>query len=107
MSQKKVDKYKQQKANRAKIMKHERLMHRLEMAAIAVVAVALLGWFGFSVYSRMQQDKPAKEYVLDTNALDSYMNELVADDTAEDTDDEAATADDTAEDAVDETAAGE
>jgi len=117
MSQKKVDKYKQQKVNRAKIMKRERLMHRLEMTVIAVVVVALLGWFGFSVYSRVQQDKPAKEYVLDTNALDSYMNELVADDTAEDTDDETATADDTeegiddetatADEAVNETAAGE
>jgi len=110
MSQKKVDKYKQQKANREKIMKREKLMHRLEMTAVAVVLIALVGWFGFSIYARAQQNKPAKEYVLDTNALDSYLNALTTDETAADdasTDETAA--DDIADDetAADDTSADE
>lgn len=103
MSQKKVDKYKQQKANREKIMKREKLMHRLEMTAAAVILIALVGWFGFSVYARAQENKPAKEYVLDTNALDSYLNALTTDKTAaDDTSTNETAADDTS---VDEAAA--
>ena len=42
MSQKKVDKYKQDKANRQKIMKREKVLRRVEITVAAVVLAALL-----------------------------------------------------------------
>ena len=36
MSQAKVDNYKKSKANRQKIMKREKIMHRLEMVCIEI-----------------------------------------------------------------------
>ena len=44
MSQAKVDKYKKEKANRQKIMKKEKRLHRLEMTAIGVVCAVFVGW---------------------------------------------------------------
>lgn len=50
MSQAKVDKYKKDKANRAKIMKKEKRMAFLEKGVLILVAAAIVGWIGFSVY---------------------------------------------------------
>lgn len=50
MSQAKVDQYKKDKANRQKIIKKQKRMHRLEMAAITLVCVLVVGWIGYSVY---------------------------------------------------------
>ena len=44
MSQAKVDKYKKEKANRQKIMKKQKWMHRFEMTGIALVAVLVVGY---------------------------------------------------------------
>ena len=52
MSQAKVDKYKKEKANRQKIMKKQKWMHRFEMTGIALVAVLVVGWIGYSVYDK-------------------------------------------------------
>ena len=52
MSQEKVDRYKEYKANKQKIWKKEKRVRRLEYIAALVVAAALLGWFGFSVYQK-------------------------------------------------------
>ena len=53
MSQAKVDNYKKSKANRQKIMKREKIMHRLEMVCIALVCVVFVGWIGYSVYAKI------------------------------------------------------
>lgn len=80
MSQAKVDKYKQEKANRQKIMKKEKLMHRLEMTAIALVAVLFVGWIGYSVYDKVTSGDNAKETVeFDAGAVQDYLAELAAD----------------------------
>ena len=50
MSQEKVDRYKEYKANKQKIWKMEKRARRLEYIPALVVAAALLGWCGFSVY---------------------------------------------------------
>lgn len=90
MSQKKVDKYKHEKANRAKIMKKEKLMHRLEMTAVTLVVVILLGWFGYSVYDKVEEGRPTKQYAFDTTSLDNYINGLTAEETEEATEEETA-----------------
>ena len=53
MSQAKVDQYKKDKANRQKIIKKQKMMHRLEMVAITLVCVLVVGWIGYSVYDKV------------------------------------------------------
>ena len=81
MSQKKVDAYKAEKANREKIMKKEKLILTIEKLA-ALVAVC---WIGYSVYGKVTegQETVTTETVMDTSALDSYLNGLSADSEAE------------------------
>lgn len=81
MSQKKVDEYKKQKANREKIMKKEKRMLLLEKTAAALVIVAIIGWLGYSVYGQVQKSEDAKvtETVMDASAIDEYMLDLDSD----------------------------
>ncbi|NCB92806.1 MAG: hypothetical protein EOM40_09645 [Clostridia bacterium] len=77
MSQAKVDRYKQEKANREKILKKQKLMHRLEMTAIAVVCAAFVGWIGFSVYDKVSQGDGTQETVVfDASAVQDYISGL-------------------------------
>ena len=55
MSQKKVDAYKAEKANREKIMKREKLILRLEKLAALVVCIVAVCWIGYSVYGKVTE----------------------------------------------------
>lgn len=81
MSQKKVDAYKEEKANRQKIMKKEKRILMLEKLAGLALCIAAVGWIGFSVYSKATEDKvtEVQETILDTAALDNYVSSLSAD----------------------------
>ncbi|MGO4946733.1 hypothetical protein ACTQ50_10105 [Blautia sp. Sow4_E7] len=85
MSQKKVDAYKAEKANREKIMKKEKLILNLEKLAALVVCIVAVCWIGYSVYGKVTADQVTEttETVMDTSALDSYLNGLSADSEAE------------------------
>ena len=74
MSQAKVDKYKEQKKNRDKIMKREKRERILAEVIVCVVVVALIGWAGYSFY---QNHKPTvvNTYTVDGTALTDYMSE--------------------------------
>ena len=54
MSQKKVDKYKNNKYSRNSALKKERAEFVLEMAAWILIAVLLVGWIGYSAYAKIQ-----------------------------------------------------
>lgn len=79
MSQEKVDRYKEYKANKQKIWKKEKRVRRLEYIAALVVAVALLGWFGFSVYQKVSDpgEQSAQVYTMDTTAVDEYLQRIM------------------------------
>lgn len=81
MSQKKVDAYKKEKANREQIIKKEKRILKLEKLLAVVVGLVLVCWVGFSIYGKVTEGDIAvqKETVLDTAALDSYLNGLVTD----------------------------
>ena len=81
MSQKKVDAYKAEKANREKIMKREKLILNLEKLAALVVCIVAVCWIGYSVYGKVTegQETVQTETVMDTSALDSYLNGLSED----------------------------
>ncbi len=79
MSQAKVDKYKEEKANRRKIMKREKRMHRLEMSAVVLVVALMIGWIGFSVHDKMGNKENTKETVIfNTNPIQDYLTQLNA-----------------------------
>ena len=78
MSQAKVDKRKEEKKNRDKIMRKEKLSRAL-VALLGVVIVAAIGvWIGFSVYQKQQQIELADIQYTDVNmsALYDYENSL-------------------------------
>lgn len=78
MSQKKVDEYKRQKANREQIMKKEKRMRALSRCVAVLVLVAIVGWLGYSVYGQVEKSQEAKvtETVMDASAIDGYLNGL-------------------------------
>ncbi len=90
MSQKKVDYYKEQKANRAKIIKKEKRMLFLEKCAGILVLIAAVCWIGFSVYGKLtpEQTVENKQTVLNTTALENYSSLLASEDTEETTEEE-------------------
>lgn len=78
MSQQKVDRYKEEKANRQKIMRREKLVRRLEYGGSAVVLLALVVWFGFAVVHNIETNKEvvATTYEMDVDAIQSYLSDL-------------------------------
>lgn len=76
MSQEKVDRYKEKKHNRQKLMKREKLIHRLEYTAAALVAVAMIGWVGYSFYAKAANVGEPESYQMDCTSINEYMNSL-------------------------------
>lgn len=76
MSQAKVDQYKKDKVNRQKIIKKQKRMHRLEMAAITLVCVLFVGWIGFSVYDKVSSNQEKETVVFDAGAIQDYLSGL-------------------------------
>lgn len=76
MSQEKVDKYKEYKANKAKILKREKLIKRLEIGGAALVAAAFVVWIGFSIYQDKAGTTPSSVTEMNLDAFDEYLNNL-------------------------------
>ena len=58
MSQAKVDRYKEEKKNRKKIMAKEKRMRIAGYVAGCLVAAGIIGWAGYSGYSAYEANKP-------------------------------------------------
>ncbi len=76
MSQAKVDKYKESKANRKEIIKKEKQRHKLEKIGISVVAVLVVGWLGFSVYVSYLDSIPKETVSINYTAIDDYLTSI-------------------------------
>ena len=76
MSQEKVDRYKKDKAHRKKMMKKEKLEIYAARIAGVIVCVAILGWAGYSGYTRWDASRPAKTTEISIDALSDYMSSL-------------------------------
>lgn len=76
MSQEKVDRYKEYKANKKEILKKEKRMRKIEYTVAVVVLVAVIGWLGYSVYDTATDpaNQEKVEYTLDTTAVDDYID---------------------------------
>ena len=80
MSQAKVDRYKEEKRNRAQIIKKEKRQMLAMKAGASLVALVMVAWVGFSVYRTLNPEdtttveKPT--YTVDTAAIDDFMETL-------------------------------
>ena len=76
MSQEIVDCYKKEKANRKQIMRKQKIMHIVRSAIVGVIAVALVGWLGYSAYGLYEQNQPRDMAEVDYTAVDGYLQSL-------------------------------
>lgn len=84
MSQAKVDRYKEEKRNREKIIKKQKREWMLTKVGMSVVALVIVAWVGISVYQNVTAPDAADAadlptYTVKTEALDDYLYDLNAD----------------------------
>lgn len=78
MSQAKVERYKKEKANRKEILKKEKAKSLAVRIAGTAICIALIGWIGYSGYSRWEASQPAKTTEITMDALSDYLSNLSA-----------------------------
>ena len=76
MSQEKVDRYKQEKANRKKIMRKQRAMSFVRKAVLTLAALALVGWLGYSAYATYESDQERVVAEVNYDSITDYLNSL-------------------------------
>lgn len=76
MSQEKVDRYKQEKANRKQIMRKQRMMNFVRKGVLALVALALIGWLGYSAYDMYESGKERVVAEVNYDSVTDYLNSL-------------------------------
>ena len=78
MSQEKVDRYKTEKANRNQIMRKKRMMKLVRKGVLTLVALALVGWLGYSAYDMYESGKERVVAEVNYDAVTDYLNSLTA-----------------------------
>lgn len=76
MSQEKVARYKEEKANRKATIKKEKRKHFLSNFVIGVVALGLVGWIGYSAYSMYEGSRPRQTAEVDYSEINTYIDNL-------------------------------
>lgn len=82
MSQEKVARYKEEKANRQERIKKQKLKTLFYKALAGVVCLAIVGWVGFSIYQNKQESAEAEKNAvaaeINLDAISAYTSELTA-----------------------------
>lgn len=76
MSQEKVERYKEEKKNRKKIMAQEKRKRVFSALCGWVIALAFVGWIGVSFYDAYQDKKPLETIYTDLSSLNDYFGTL-------------------------------
>lgn len=76
MSQEKVARYKEEKANRKVSIKKEKRKHFFSNCIIGVVALGLVGWIGYSAYSMYESSRPRQTAEVDYSEINAYIDNL-------------------------------
>lgn len=76
MSQAKVDRYKEQKTNRKKIMAQEKRKHIAAVVCGWIAAAAIVCWAGYSAYNIYENSRPIETVYVNLDPLNDYMNTL-------------------------------
>lgn len=87
MSQAKVDRYKEEKANRKKVMKKEKTLRMVSVICSSVVCLVIVGWIGYSAYGYFRTGNTADTTVsrteVNVDALSDYLSTLQTADSQE------------------------
>ena len=78
MSQKKVDMYKQEKANRKQIIHKQRVMGVVRKCVLSLAGLALIAWLGYSAYDMYESGKERIVAEADYTPVMDYMDSLTA-----------------------------
>lgn len=76
MSQEKVARYKEEKANRKSMMKKEKRKDFFRKCIVGVVAIGLVGWIGYSAYNMYESNKPRQTAEVDYSEINTYIDNL-------------------------------
>ena len=76
MSQKKVEQYKKEKANRKQTLKKEKAQNFAIRTAGVIICAALIGWIGYSGYVKWESSRPAKSTEIVLDAISDHSNSL-------------------------------
>ncbi len=76
MSQEKVDRYKQEKANRKKIMRKQKVMSVVRKSVLTLVALALVAWLGYSAYDMYESGRERAVSEVNYDAVTNYVESL-------------------------------
>ena len=79
MSQAKVDKYKNEKANRKKTNARNKVKRVIARIVAAAAVIALVGWGGYSGYQYYEKSRPVNYYYADISAVSDYLQGLSTD----------------------------
>lgn len=85
MSQEKVNKYKEEKANRKAILKREKRNRMIGRIVGSVIGLALVGWIGFSIYDKVVTGMETAQTEVKLDAVSNYLTGLNTADAGEDT----------------------
>ncbi|SHJ44101.1 hypothetical protein [Pseudobutyrivibrio xylanivorans] len=80
MSQQKVDQKKLDKKNRRSTLRKKKIEEVLSLALVSVIAIAIVAWVGYSIYSKVQtaaaENATYEYYDIDTAAIQDYLSTL-------------------------------
>ncbi len=77
MSQEKVDRYKEEKANRKKNMQKAKYKSIAARICAVAVCIAIVGWGGYSIYDRYEKNQPTKYLEVDPSAIQNYQSSII------------------------------
>ena len=81
MSQAKVDKYKQEKANRKKIMAKEKAKSVVAKVCGTIIASALALWIGVSAVVFVIENRPISKFFVKSDAIENFLDKLYEEET--------------------------
>ena len=76
MSQAKVDKYKQEKANRKQTVARQKVKSMITKVCLSVVGIALMAWIVISGVIFVIDSRPVNKYFVKLDAVENYMETL-------------------------------
>lgn len=76
MSQEKIDRYKQEKANRKKSIKKQRMVGFARKGVLTLAGLALVGWLGYSAYGKFASNQDREITTVNYEAVNSYLIDL-------------------------------
>ena len=77
MSQEKVNRYKEEKANRKAILRKERIKSMVRKIILLVLSVALVIWVGYSAHYTWENNRPREMVTVNYDSFTAYLQTLV------------------------------